>query len=474
MRHLSRRQALLLFAFALVMAALVSYANSNAYTTKEISKYLESLNIGVSDTTPSKDVVQQRIKNHVDNNNKEVIAKQKIEAQVNKLLKEKLDIELKGERDELKDFEKKLKESESQLATLNKQQKEDDQLEIGKGKLFFETTVFSSVEPQYAITEYTIRSPAVDGEREVNPDLNENIMFITLTKEFGRGRKIDDFLQMIQEIESLDNSRTTLAFLVGNDETLQDLKSISKKYMKIASDTTDKVQLKEIFNKIVIVEAQFLQKLMDIGRGNRQNDNLQKKRRKILGQMRNFLVFNTMKYEKNSLFLDSDMIKLPKDNFWKIFIDSEKDIATVRIDMMNENGTPVHPDYDLNAWAGPRKRPTEEEEKKLDTDEDFVFVPGSVEGSIHLLDVSANLEKYKLEKKPESAIELKSVGGALLMVKTIIFKQGVNFPPYYPVGTSWERTEGWDGIETEGLCFQANSIGYKCWGFPNIVGYHTT
>jgi hypothetical protein len=26
--------------------------------------------------------------------------------------------------------------------------------------------------------------------------------------------------------------------------------------------------------------------------------------------------------------------------------------------------------------------------------------------------------------------------------------------------------EGYDGIETEGICFTAKTLGYKCWGMP--------
>ncbi len=42
----------------------------------------------------------------------------------------------------------------------------------------------------------------------------------------------------------------------------------------------------------------------------------------------------------------------------------------------------------------------------------------------------------------------------------------------YIVGTKWEHKEGWDGIETEGICYMAKALGYKCWGMPNEIIKH--
>lgn len=68
-------------------------------------------------------------------------------------------------------------------------------------------------------------------------------------------------------------------------------------------------------------------------------------------------------------------------------------------------------------------------------------------------------------------VEIDSVGGTVLFVKAEIFRKGINFPPYYVIGTDWNRIEGWDGIETEGLCYVAKASGYKCWGMPNQGNY---
>lgn len=70
-------------------------------------------------------------------------------------------------------------------------------------------------------------------------------------------------------------------------------------------------------------------------------------------------------------------------------------------------------------------------------------------------------------------VPLDSVGGAVLFAKSIIYKQGVVFPASYIIGTEWGREEGYDGIETEGVCYLARPLGYKCWAYPNIVAHHS-
>lgn len=72
----------------------------------------------------------------------------------------------------------------------------------------------------------------------------------------------------------------------------------------------------------------------------------------------------------------------------------------------------------------------------------------------------------------ERFVEVDSVGGTFLYVKGEVHRKGVSFPPYYVIGTTWESGEGWDGIETEGLCYVGRNLGYTCWGMPTINTNH--
>lgn len=58
---------------------------------------------------------------------------------------------------------------------------------------------------------------------------------------------------------------------------------------------------------------------------------------------------------------------------------------------------------------------------------------------------------------------LDAVGATVLMLKAGLVRQGLMFATSYLVGTDW-RSEGWDGVESEGLCITARSLGAGCWG----------
>lgn len=109
--------------------------------------------------------------------------------------------------------------------------------------------------------------------------------------------------------------------------------------------------------------------------------------------------------------------------------------------------------YDLNAWVGHRKvrQPTSED-----------FVPGPLSAK----------NMNKLQGNGQEVVPLDSVGGAMIYIRADIHRQGVIFPHNYVIGSEWGR-EGYDGIETEGLCYSAHFLGYKCWGMPNEVIHHT-
>ena len=41
----------------------------------------------------------------------------------------------------------------------------------------------------------------------------------------------------------------------------------------------------------------------------------------------------------------------------------------------------------------------------------------------------------------------------------------------YVVGANWHE-DGWDGIESEGICVLARQMGFTCWGMPKAVVLH--
>jgi mannan polymerase complexes MNN9 subunit len=54
-------------------------------------------------------------------------------------------------------------------------------------------------------------------------------------------------------------------------------------------------------------------------------------------------------------------------------------------------------------------------------------------------------------------IPLDSVGGTILYICADLIREGVVFPHFNIVGTTWEQP-GWVGVETEGLCYMAKGL----------------
>ena len=96
-----------------------------------------------------------------------------------------------------------------------------------------------------------------------------------------------------------------------------------------------------------------------------------------------------------------------------------------------------------------------------------LFVPRPAPGLKHIDQFDQN------NKHQDYLVELDAVGGTVLWVNADMHRQGINFPPNYVIGTEWDRS-GWDGIETEGICYIADQTygGKNCYGLPNVVAIH--
>ena len=123
---------------------------------------------------------------------------------------------------------------------------------------------------------------------------------------------------------------------------------------------------------------------------------------------------------------------------------SSKDILHMRCSMGE------YLDYDLNAWVGPADN---DEQKWVHR-----------ENNIHFL---------AFVDKPDDYIRLDSVGGTNLYINGDLIRKGLHFPPLCIVGTTWDKREGYDGIETEGLCYLARGMGAECWGMPHMAVRHS-
>ncbi len=64
------------------------------------------------------------------------------------------------------------------------------------------------------------------------------------------------------------------------------------------------------------------------------------------------------------------------------------------------------------------------------------------------------------------------MGATVLYVRADVHREGALFAVTPVIGAQWGYA-GWDGLESEGLCYVAKRMGYKCWVLPEQLVYHS-
>lgn len=304
-----------------------------------------------------------------------------------------------------------------------------------------------------------------------DPNLVLLVLLILSSAPYGRDRTFNQFFNDVVRGFDVDYRKLSLGFLCLDPAEYEYIKHLLKEYF-----TNEEIPDSRKFNRASIVYAPFLASTGS--RDDRQKLSFQKKRRLLIAKLRNFLINTVLEFETYILTVDADIVLVDPKTL-QYFIESKKDIVVPRI----ERG--AQKDYDLNSWKGLRIKPTEEEHQQMveaqkkamsskTRDEDYIFVPMDRSGEMEHLEQMALLLTSNKKTKPYETVEIDSVGGAVLFLKSEIFKMGIQFPPFYVVGSDWELPlGGYDGIETEGLCYEARIIGYSCWGMPNLVAQHS-
>lgn len=302
--------------------------------------------------------------------------------------------------------------------------------------------------------------------------INENPSVLILSaigkdQPYGKDRLFSDFMKTIHTI--IEN-QPDLQFNLGlSSNYLTEFENIQK-----FIDEND-AQYFKYFNTITIVSAPDLEQTAsgddeELSRDNRHDDRKQRMRRRLIARCRNYLVSNALTLEAYTLFIDSDIVEFEHaSKFIQFLIGSKKDIIVPRIRRGDLS------DYDRNSWRGKRTKPTLEQLQLMDENkwDQFDYVPRDIELEMfHFFNLDNKDELTIDQQKLSYMVELDSVGGAVLFFKSYIFKQGAIFPTSYIIGTTWDRLEGYDGIETEGICYLAKPLGYRCWGMPNLVAHH--
>ncbi|KAF2817216.1 uncharacterized protein BDZ99DRAFT_456972 [Mytilinidion resinicola] len=215
---------------------------------------------------------------------------------------------------------------------------------------------------------------------------------------------------------------------------------------------------KKRFASITILRQDTESPLITQNEAERHKIENQKARRSAMAKARNSLLFTTMGPTTSwVLWLDGDIIETPESliqdlaahdkpiiapNCFQRYYDDEKKEKAVRA-------------YDFNNWVD---SPTAKEMGARMGNDDI------------LLEGYASMPTYRSlmammhdeSQDPNIEVQLDGVGGATLLVKAEVHRDGAMFPPF----------AFYHLIETEGFAKMASRLGWKAWGLPNYLVYH--
>ncbi|ETN09004.1 hypothetical protein PPTG_11071 [Phytophthora nicotianae INRA-310] len=298
--------------------------------------------------------------------------------------------------------------------------------------------------PQYGENSLPGRHFRLENTKLLSQSSNKNadsvLVMVVLkdTESWGEGRTAKDFLELLGTFDYPKEKMSVTVFT----SSISEFEVVEKHF---------KQQIERYPRLSVLFRDDFALPAV-VTRENRHDNSVQVNRRRVIARYRNFALLATMElWHQHVVWLDADVQKVPS-GLLKKMIRSGLDIVEPMCVRMKANGKDWY-EYDLNAWVGQRK--------VRRSARDSNFVPGDSS-------VKRMIQFHGIE---ETFVPLDSVGGTMLYVKADVHRQGVVFPVHHLIGSEW-TSEGYDGIETEGLCYVAHFLGFKCWGMPNDLIYH--
>lgn len=176
----------------------------------------------------------------------------------------------------------------------------------------------------------------------------------------------------------------------------------------------------------------------------RHADRFQQARRAELAKLRNYLMLKALRDETHIIWLDSDVFHLD-DGIVSRMLRHVRAWDNVGI-LTARCAKGLKYDYDLNAWRGTRRGPRgwDLDEQEIDAGEE------ELQGQYQVRDLIEGTSDDDL-------VPLDTVGATLLYMRSSLLWRGLTFPHQYVVGTRWMK-DGWDGIESEGLCYRARGL----------------
>ncbi|KAK4464928.1 Anp1-domain-containing protein [Cladorrhinum samala] len=279
----------------------------------------------------------------------------------------------------------------------------------------------------------------------------ENILVLTPMARFYQGYW-DNLLKLTYPHELI-----TLGFILpkskeGNQATTELQKQIAK--------TQQSGPEKDRFKSIIILRQDFDPPIQSQDEAERHKMHNQKRRRAAMAKARNSLLFTTLGPATSwVLWLDADVVETPPTLIQDLASHDKPVIAPncfQRFYNEEKKAMDERP-YDFNNWQD--SDAAQDLAKKMGPDD--VLLEGYAEMATYraLMAYMHKPDGFRAETVP-----LDGVGGAALLVKADVHRDGAMFPPF----------AFYHLIETEGFAKMAKRLGWQPFGMPNykVYRYH--
>ena len=208
------------------------------------------------------------------------------------------------------------------------------------------------------------------------------------------------------------------------------------------------------FASITILRQDFDPPISSQDEAERHKKENQPARRGAMAKARNSLLFTTIGPSTSwVLWLDADVVETSPSLIQDMtFHDKPVLVANCFQRFVNEKGKKDVRPYDYNSWQDSQAAA----ELAAGMGPDEILVEGYAELATYrtLMAKNADLTESRDQK---AIIQLDGVGGAALLVKAEVHRDGAMFPPF----------AFYHLMETEGFAKMAKRLGWNCWGLPN-------
>ncbi|RMD41954.1 hypothetical protein DV735_g3185, partial [Chaetothyriales sp. CBS 134920] len=331
---------------------------------------------------------------------------------------------------------------------------------------------FDKLGKKVKMRQYTDRSHATTSpirhvvlrNRNYNNSNEPTLLVLVMTEDVGswaQGRNVSSFLDMLLWTE-LDAATITLALLTSSEEEFDTYLA-----SQAAVLATDYASLHLIHHPGYAADRKGKGMGMGMYRMFRHLGGVQHARRVEMARLRNYASLAALEpSHQHLLWIDADVYEVSPGLVQRMLAFSAAD-PRVGIQTAISHWGDGDGDYDFNAWVGPRTSPDERQRARLRTDK----------GSWQADSVAGKNSESAESSEIDGLVRLDAVGATVLLMKAHLWRQGLSFATSYLVGTDWQD-EGWDAVESEGLCVTARNLineesgrqgGVGCWGI--VDGY---